>query len=227
MLKRLENKLTMLNAVLSFLKLNISAWGNSTVMAELITKLETLIGEIKSIRRITDSDLTGITAEKLVQQEVLINKAYEMSSILYAMASRSENKVLQGKVDFTENELIEARGGDLISTCKTIATLVGENLTALIPYELTEADVTVLEEMIRNFSNNLPTHRVSVSERKAANDRLKEVFSTVDTLVNEQLDRMMVRYRNGSTDLYAAYNNARMTVQYGIRHEKEEKPKMD
>ena len=226
MLKRLENKLTMLNAVLSFLKLNISAWGNSTVMAELITKLETLIGEIESIRRITNSDLTGITAEKLVQQEILINKAYELSSMLYAMASRSENMVLLGKVDFTEHELQNARGGDLISTCKTIATLVEENLTDLVPYELTQADVTVLEEMIGNFSNNLPTHRVSVAERKAANDRLKEVFSAVDILVNEQLDRMMVRYRSSSPDLYAAYINARTIVNYGIRHEKEEKPKM-
>ncbi len=82
MQKRLENKLTMLNAVLHFLKQNSSAWGSSTVMVELITKLETLIGEIESIRRITNSNLTGITDEKLVQQEVLISKAYEFSSIL-------------------------------------------------------------------------------------------------------------------------------------------------
>lgn len=227
MQKRLENKLTMLNAVLRFLKQNSSAWGSSTVMAELITKLEALIGEIESIRLITDSDLTGITAEKLAQQEVLISKAYEFSSILYAMASRSENKVLQGKVNFTESELQNARGGDLISTCKAIAALVSENLAALVPYDLTKADMTVLGEMISSFSENLPTHRVSVAERKAANERLKEAYATVDILVSEQLDRMMVRYRNGSSDLYAAYNNARAIVHYGIRHEKEAKPKTE
>ena len=227
MLKRLENKLTMLNAVLRFLKQNNSAWANSTVMVELIGKLEALIGEIISIRLITEGDLTGITAEKLAQQEALINKAYELSSILYAMASSSENKILQGKVDFTESELTNARGGDLISTCLAIATLVGENLAALVPYALTEADVTVFEGMIGSFSENLPTHRVSVAERKAANERLKELFSMVDILVNDQLDRMMVRYRSASPDLYAAYLNARAIVHYGIRHEKEEKPKTE
>ena len=227
MQKRLENKLTMLNAVLHFLKQNSSAWGSSTVMAELIIRQEKLISEIESVRLITDSDLTGITAEKLVQQEVLISKAYEFSSILYAMASRSENKVLQGKVDFTESELQNARGGDLISTCKAIVTLMEDNLVALVPYELTEADITVLGEMISSFAENLPTHRVSVAERKAANERLKEAFSMVDILVNEQLDRMMVRYRSTSPDLYAAYINARTIVHYGIRHEKEEKPKTE
>jgi len=142
MQKRLENKLTMFKAVLSFLKLNISAWGSSTVMAAIIAKLEDLIGEIETVRLITNSDLTGFTAEKLVQQDALINKAYELSSILYAMASSSKNKVLQGKVDFTESELQNARGGDLISTSSAIAGLVRENLTVLVPYELTEADVS-------------------------------------------------------------------------------------
>ena len=227
MQKRLENKLTMLKAVSSFLKQNISAWGSSTVMAELITKLEELIGEIESIRLITNSDLKGITAEKLAQQDALISKAYEFSSILYAMALRSENKVLQGKVNFTESELQNARGGDLISTCKAIATLIEDNLAALVPYELTGADVTVLGEMISSFSENLPTHRVSVSERKAANERLKDAYAAVDILVNEQLDRMMVRYRSTSPDLYAVYNNARSVVNYGTRHEKVEKPKIE
>lgn len=227
MQKRLENKLRMLNAVLSFLKQNSSVWGSSIVMAELIAKLEALIGEIESIRRITNSDLTGITDEKLLQQESLVSKAYEFSSILYAMASRSENKVLQGKVNFTESELQNARGGDLISTCKAIATLMEDNLAALVPYELTESDVTLLGEMISSFAENLPTHRVSVAERKAANERLKEAFSMVDILVNEQVDRMMVRYRSTSSDLYAAYINARTIVHYGIRHEKEEKPKTE
>ncbi len=141
------------------------------------------------------------------------------------MASRSENKVLQGKVNFTESELQNTRGGDLISTCKSIAILVSENLSALVPYELTEADVTVLGEMISSFAENLPTHRVSLAERKAANERLKEAFSTVDTLVNEHRDRMMVCCRSTSPDLYATYINARAIVHYGIRHEKEEKPK--
>lgn len=227
MLKRLENKLTMLNAVLRFLKQNISAWGNSTVMAELINQLEALIGEIESIRRITSSDLKGITADKLAQQEALINKAYELSSILYAMASSTENKVLQGKVDLTESDLQNARGGDLISTSVAIAALVGENLAALVPYELTQADVTALGEMISSFSENLPTHRVSLSERKAANERLKEAFSVVDVLVKKRLDRMMVRYKSTSPDLYSTYVNARMIVDYGIRHEKEEKPKTE
>lgn len=225
MQKRLENKLTMLKAVLSFLKQNRSMWENSPVMVELVNKLEVLIGEIESIRLVIDNDITGITAEKMAQQLALTDKSYELSSILYAMASSTENRILQGKVDYSETDLQKTRGGDLISTSVSIAELVRENLPALVPYSLTEADVIRFEELIDNYTKNLPTHRVSVAERKSAIERLKEAFSKVDTLINEQLDRMMVRYRNTMPDLYATYINARMIVNYGIRHEKVEKPK--
>lgn len=71
---------------------------------------------------------------------------------------------------------------------------------------------------------SLPTHRVSIAERKAANEELKEIFSVTDILVNEQLDRIMVQFKNTAPDLYAASNNARMIVHYSIRYEKEDKP---
>ena len=220
MVKRFENKLTMLKAVQNLLKQNRSLWESSTVMVTAVNKLEASINEIESIRLITDTDLTGITSDKLAQQEALIAQIYEFSSTLYAMASATENKILQGKVDFSESELQNARGGDLVSTCNSIAALIRENLTALVPYSLTEPDVVELEALIGSYSENLPTHRVSVSERKAANDRLKMAFTKVDTFVNDQLDRLMVRYKRTNPDLYASYNNARRIVNYGIRHEK-------
>ena len=222
MLKRLENKLMMLKAVLNLLKQNNETLSTVPALAELVGKLETLIGEIESIRLLTESDRTGITAEKHLQQEALIDKAYELSSALYAMASGSNNKVLQGKVDYTESDLQNIRGNDLVSTCTSIVALVRENLPGLTTYGVSEEDITGLETLNSNFAQNLPANRVSVTERKAANEKLKGVFLRADALLNEQLDRMMVRFKNTSPDLYAAYNHARVIVHYGIRHEKGE-----
>ena len=219
MLKRLENKLMMLNTVLSFLKQNRSLWEASLVMVELLGNLDSLINEIESLRLLTESNLKGITVEKNNQQEELIDKAYELSSVLYAMASITGNKVLQAKVDYTESELQTVRGGDLLTICTSIAGNVKENLTDLERFEITEVDATQLEALISLFGENIPAYRVSVTERKAANEKMKELFLTVDSLLNEQVDRMMVRYKNTSPEAYAAYINARSIVHYGIRHE--------
>lgn len=222
MLKRLENKLMMLKAVLNLLRQNNSALNTVPALAELVSKLETLVGEIESIRLITENDTTGITAEKRVQQEALIDKAYELSSALYAMASAAGNKVLQGKVDFVKSDLQNFRGNDLVSTSTSIASFVRENLAGLSTYGITEDDVAGLETLNSRFVQNLPANRVSVSERKAANEKLKGVFLQADALLNDQIDRMMVRLKSTSPDLYAAYTNARTIVHYGIRYEKGE-----
>ena len=70
MLKRLENKLMILNTVLSFFKQNRSLWEASLVMVELIRNLESLISEIESLRLLTESNLTGITAEKTISRKI-------------------------------------------------------------------------------------------------------------------------------------------------------------
>ncbi len=222
MIKRFENKLMMLKAVLSLLKQNSEKLSVVPALAALISKLESLVAGIKSLRQITESDTTGITAAKQEQQEMLIDKAYELSSVLYAMAAEKEDKVLQGKVDFTESDLQNARGNDLVATCSTIANLVSENLEGLSAYGIEEADLSELESLNTDFSENLPSHRVSVAERKAANEKLKEVFKQAGTLLEDQIDRLMVRMRSRDADLYVAYENARSIVNYGIRHEKGE-----
>lgn len=80
MLKRLENKLMMLKAVLALLKQNSETFNAVAAMAGLIAKLDALIAQIELLRQITESDNTGITAEKDAQEEALIEKAYELSS---------------------------------------------------------------------------------------------------------------------------------------------------
>lgn len=222
MLKRLENKLMMLKAVLNLLKQNSEKLSIIPALTGMVEKLTTLISEIETLRQVTEGDRTGITAEKRAQEELLIDRTYEVSSALYAMASAGDDNVLQNKVDFTESDLDAERGNDLVATCTSVIALARENLEGLADYGITEAEVTELESQNAAFSESLPDHRVSVSERKAANQKMKAVFGDADELLNDQIDRLMVRIDRTSPDLFAAYTNARKLVNYGIRHEQDE-----
>lgn len=66
--------------------------------------------------------------------------------------------------------------------------------------------------------------RVSVSERKAAHEKLAKLFAQTDALLKNQLDRLMVRFRETEPELYATYQNARRIIPYGVRHEKKKEP---
>jgi len=227
MIKRFENKMVMLKALLRLLRLNQSLWQDSVPFVNAVNQLEALIAQIEATRMITDENRSGMVAEKTKLQNSLITKAFEITSMLHAMASSLKNQILLGKVDFPISELQRQRDGGLASICKGIAILARENMPGLIEYKITEPELTGYEGQIAQYESGLPNHRVSVSERKAANVKLKDLHKQADDVLSNQIDRLMVRFSTANPDFYASYHNAHKVVDYGIRHDKPEDPVSD
>jgi hypothetical protein len=219
--KRFENKLKMIAAVMALMKLNENIWKNSPAMVAAINELTALVDQILATRKVTDSNLTGLTDEKKEQQKKLIDKAFELASVLVAFASRTNDAALLATVDFTLSAFNRQREGKQVNTSKDILSQLYKHAEALAEYDVTEADATALEGLIEQFEQGLPANRVSVSERKAANKKLTGLFDSTDSHLEVQLDRLMVRYKTTHPDFYNSYLNARITVDYGTRYEKE------
>ena len=227
MLKRLANKLVMYRAVQSHLDRNKSMWTSVPAMVTTINDFELLLAEIETYRKLTQENKTGITQQKAAQQALVIAHAYELSSVLYAMAIKKNDAVLAAKVDFTETDLLKKRDNHLVSTCRNILEFATEHLAELIAYQVTADELIVLNEEINSFAENLTTGRVSVTERKAANEKLKVVFLQVDSLLKKQLDRIVVRYRKTEPDFYTNYQSLRRIINYGVRHDKPKEPEKE
>ena len=227
MIKRLENKMMMLKAVLKLLKSKRSLWKDTVPFVNAVNQLEALIAEIEATRMITDEDNTGLVAEKTALRNSLITKAFEIVSMLHAMASSTKNNILLGKVSFPISELQRQRDRELASTCKGIASIAREHLPSLDGYSITEPELVGFDEQISAYEGDLPNHRVSVSERKAANAKLKDLYKETDDVLVSQLDRLMFRFSTAKPDFYAAYLNARKVVDYGVRHDKPEDDETD
>jgi len=224
MLKRLANKLMMYNAVQALLNQNAVVWEPVSAMVTTIKTFESLLAEIETCQQITQQNKKGITRQKAAQQKLVISHTYELESMLYALAVRTNNPVLKGKVKFTETDLLKSRDAQLVSICRTIADLATEYLADLSTYAVTERELIVLKEEIELFADNIPTGRISDLERKATNEKMKGLFREVDVLLKTQLDRLMVRYRNNQADFYTTYHSIRRIVHYGIRHVKPQEP---
>lgn len=222
MLKRLENKNKMFNAVNEVINRNKPIWQDIAAMVNITDEFSDKLSEIDNLRQQTEGDTTGGTREKEQLEGALVDKNYEISSALFAMSIRNNNAVLKEKVDYTESELQQARDGELVATGETISALARENLEPLGEYGVDEAAVTELEELTAQFKAAVPAPRATIAERKAANEKLKKLFTETQAVLENQLDRLMVRFKNSNPDFYSAYMNARVIVDYGIRHETQE-----
>lgn len=227
MLKRLANKLAMYNVVQFHLNANKSVWTPVPAMVDTVNDFESLLAEIDTCMQLTQENKKGITLQKADQQALVIAHTYELSSVLYVLATKLNDVILAAKVDFTETDLLKKRDGNLVTTCLHMVEIATEHLAELIDYQVSGDELMVLKEEIKCFADNLTTGRVSVSERKAANAKLKDLFVQVDAILKKQLDRLMVRYRENEPNFYTAYQNTRRIVNYGVRHEKPKEPEKE
>lgn len=220
--KRLDNKLTMVKAVTGLLSQNEALLQGNAPLSAAASELLEIVGEIDATRQATLVNSSGLITEKENLQVSLIEATYEVSSMLYAYAERSGNKILRASVDFPISDLKKLRDGELNVNCKKILELANSNAGALIDYGITEEKRVALANRIAQYEQQLPTHRITVSERKTANDKMKKLIKQASDMVADQLDRLMVRYKTEHPDFYSSYLNARKIVDYGIRHEKGE-----
>jgi hypothetical protein len=222
--KQDENKLVMMKALLSFLKLNRAIWEGSAPFAAAVEELEILILGIESLRQSTDVDQSGQVAEKRTLKVNLVNKNFEIVSQIFAMACKTKNQVLQARIGFSKSELEGQRDGELVSTTNMVLELASSILEDLVTYDVTAAELEVLGEIKERYENSLSVPRLSVTDRKANNAKLKELMGNSKTLLNDQLKRLMVRYQSTNPDFYNRYLATSKVVDYGLRHDKPENP---
>lgn len=220
--KRLDNKLTMVKAVTGLLSQNEALLQGNAPLSTAASELLEIVGEIDATRQATLVNSSGLVTEKEYLQVGLIEATYEVSSMLYAYAERSGNAILRASVDFPISDLKKLRDGELNVNCKKILELANANAEALVDYGITDEKRATLANRIEQYEQQLPTHRITVSERKAANDKMKKLIKQASDMIADQLDRLMIRYKTESPDFYSSYLNARKVVDYGIRHEKGE-----
>lgn len=222
--KQDENKLVMMKALLSLLKLNRAIWEGSAPFAAAVEDLENLILGIESLRQSTDVDQSGQVAEKRTLKANLVNKNFEIISQIYAMACKTKNQVLQARIGFSKSELEGQRDGELVSTTNMVLELASSILDDLVTYDVTAAELEALGEIKVRYENSLSVPRLSVTDRKANNAKLKELMGNSKTVLNDQLKRLMVRYQSTNPDFYNRYLATSKVVDYGLRHDKPENP---
>lgn len=219
MTKKLWNKLRMIKAVLALLMSNLNVWKMIPDVVNDVNELKLTVDEIEATQLLISTEIMGQSDEKETMQETLIRMILSISSALMARADRISNEVLAAQVNFSESTLRGQPDQQQVATGRQVANLAKGNLEGLISSGITIDLITALQEQADQFEALLPINRVSLAERKAANARLKVLFKRADKLLKNGLDRMTGRYETEDPAFYAAYESARMILDYGTHYE--------
>lgn len=146
----------------------------------------------------------------------------DVSGQLYSIGHRTNNKELMAATDFEESDF-KVKDADIPKIATSIVKLARANMEALAGLKVTKADVDLIENLAADFAAKDSEPRAVVSDRKSAGQSLIEMYHDADAVLNERLDKMMKRFRRTNPEFYRTFKNAKMIIDYGIRHEPDTK----
>ena len=121
---------------------------------------------------------------------------------------------LAAQVNFVRSGVVKLPADDLEKTGKRVSTAAVANLAALEDYGILSADVTALDALTVRFHGVKTGPRTTIAERAAETATLPDVIDGVTTILREQLDKQMTRFRKKQPEFYAGYQSAHVIVHH-------------
>lgn len=220
----LENKLTMYKAVESLLD-------NNTAKLAAITALTPVIIDFKDrITAITEKDTLANTAGagtagiKTADEAALISDAVTIASALFALGSATNDDRLKALSKVTKSSLKDLRDTQLATDVTNIKNLADTYAAPLAGYGITAPMIAALETKVANFNISLGARELGSNVSSSAFKQLDVMFKETDTLLKDQMDKIMVIFKNSDPQFYGEYVNSREVIDLGHRFRKDEPP---
>lgn len=224
-----ENKLTMYQAVITYLDSQEKTAKELPNFSDYFGQLKETINKISDNKKIQETQITGVTKHKNEWRDTLIDLASEIANKVKAYATFVKNTILKQEVDYTDTALRKVANNVLKDRAQIIHDKAQENLAQLAAYRVDQALLDKLEEAILKFGEAMPSTRVSQINKKGTTSNLKKLFAETDELLKDKLDSLLLILRKDEPELYTGYANARIIIDLKARgknkEESEPKPK--
>jgi hypothetical protein len=217
MTDRQENKFTMYEAVSNLLDANTAKTASMPAFATALNSFKDAMAAISEKNIQKNTATSGRTATKNQQQSALIEAAVPVAGALYALGSATEDPRLQALGNVKKGYLSNLRDTELTDAVTNIKNLADGYSAQLADYGITVAVISALDTKLTAYSSALGTKESSVSTRVAAGKVLDDIFADADSLLKDQLDRMMEMFAPTDQQFYLEYKNAREIRDLGRR----------
>lgn len=218
MSKFLENKLSMYQAVRTFLKTNLGTLGVYPAFTVAVDDFSSVVDEIQAKGVEVDTAAAGKAEKKAIAEEELIDAIIPVASALSAMAGLTKDAELAAKVNVTESHLRKMRDTDLARRAAGVKEAGNEHLQDGADYGLTAEMITALDAKAKGFTQAMGERESSVGQRVAARSAMIGLYQEADSILKERLDNLMGLTRNKEPQLCEEYNATRIIRDAGLRH---------
>lgn len=191
-----------------------------TLLVELITahqRLKDGQALIRQYRQVQEADSSGLTQNKILLKADVIDGILKFSAALRAYATSVKNEELKVKSHYVASDLKKTPDPILFDIGVLLVGLADPVKTDLVKYSIVEADFAAINSLLATFKIAYAQPRVATAEAKVSTGNIGEVFKSLDKLLKDEIDELMLPFQFSQPDFYNAYKNARIIVNYSGR----------
>jgi hypothetical protein len=191
---------------------------NASIIASLpafqtaLARFKAKIANILSTTQQKDVVLTGITTDKSNSKQMLCQIASDIANLVFAYADTNNNNTLKQEVNYNYTKLIKTREDQLAPRCQNIHDKALANIQNLEDFGIESHKLTNLQDAINNYQENSPKTRTATSNRKTLNANLSQLFKETDSILKNQMDKLVVAFRNNNPNFVATYETNRIII---------------
>jgi len=197
---------------LDHLKANTAITDTLPVFKEVYQSAADLLAGIYSADQTRLKNRQTGSAGKSQFQESLTKNAMIIASAIVTYAARKNNRELKESMSFNRTELDYARDADLASRAANILATARNLNGELKNYGISEELLTGFSTDLDQFREQAAKPRSQVAEGKAAGLAARTQIRNLQTMFDEQLDSLMLQFRDSHPDFYNTYIVKRTVV---------------
>jgi hypothetical protein len=214
-------KLNKYQAILQLLNNNQDSWQSLPALQKAVEDFGNLIsqsqvpvprgnkGKPRKAKN-NDNELAQLKADR---KKTLSRRATVVAGAVFVYAQDKNDDSLKSLMKHTQFNLLNFNDKKSLNTCKQIYEASQKVLGDLGNYGIGEAEMSALKAALDEYETVATKRKLKApAEEKPAKigvGTVNKLFSEMDDLLQNRIDKLMVRYADSHSDFHAAYEKAR------------------
>jgi len=177
-------------------------------------RFKSKLSAIDENRQVQEADTTGLTLKKTGIRQNIVRQILQISAALQAYATVTKDLVLKNKATYSNTDLIRAADPVLCDIGHLLLSLATPLRNELQRFFVNQKEYDELAENLNQFKLAIPQKRVATGTSKVSTGNIGQMFETIDLLLKQELDVLMLPFQFTNLNFYQEYKNARLIIGY-------------
>lgn len=210
-----SNKKRMYQTVNETLLDNKETWKDQENITSNQEKLGNFIKGIDGYSAEREKDGTAQTLVKHLTREDFVKSILKVAGGMAGFTTARKLYILRKEVCYTPSAVQYAKDSDLCDMATNLYNAALPYKDEMGSYLLAAKDVDELNTNIMAYKKAIPGKRVATGASSAAKEAMGLLFEETDLLLKDEMDYMMLIYRDSNPIFYSKYRTARAILDLG------------